>query len=366
VKKVTICVGTRPNFIKVTQFDRCIGNQPNMQYELVHTGQHFDANMSQVFFEELNLKKPDVFLGAKGDSQIEMMADIMVKFERHLIESKPDLVIVPGDVNSSAACALVASRLGIPLAHLESGLRSFDRHMPEEINRILIDDLSDLFFVTEQSGIDNLVNENKPKENIHFVGNTMIDSLVAFESTIEKQDTLSRLESPDEFALVTFHRPSNVDTSEQLSKLVSILTKVSEHIPLIFSIHPRTLNRLKEFDLLLRLEANNRINCVNSLGYLDFMKLLRNAKMVITDSGGIQEETSFLGVPCLTIRDNTERPITLDLGTNTLSELEENYVMNFVRREISKKGDEEAPKIPLWDGLATKRIVDILSDYLER
>lgn len=363
MKKITICVGTRPNFIKVTQFERYLSNRSDVTFELVHTGQHFDHNMSEVFFNELQLKKPDIYLNAKGDTQIEMMADIMSKFESYLHESKPDLVLVPGDVNSSLACALATSRNGIKLGHLESGLRSFDREMPEEINRILIDDLSDMFFVTEQSGIDNLLSENKPKDAIHFVGNTMIDSLVAFQAKIDERSILKDMEHITDYAMLTFHRPSNVDTVEQLEKLTGIIHQISNQMHLIFSVHPRTMKNLKKFNLLEALQNNTNISLLDSLGYLDFIHLVKNAQFVLTDSGGIQEETSFMNVPCLTVRENTERPITITTGTNTLVSLDASVIEQKVRA-ILNEPSRDPVSIPLWDGNATQRIVDIATSNL--
>jgi UDP-N-acetylglucosamine 2-epimerase (non-hydrolysing) len=360
LKKITICVGTRPNFIKVTQFEKYLSNRSDVTFELVHTGQHFDHNMSEVFFNELQLKKPDVYLDAKGNTQIEMMADIMCKFEAYLHESKPDLVLVPGDVNSSLACAIATSRNGIKLGHLESGLRSFDRAMPEEINRILIDDLSDLFFVTEQSGIDNLLAENKSKDAIHFVGNTMIDSLVAFQDKIDERTILNEMTDVSSYAMLTFHRPSNVDTVDQLKKLTDILLQISKQIHLVFSVHPRTMKNLKKFNLLSSLEENTDITLLNSLGYLDFIHLVKNARFVLTDSGGIQEETSYMNVPCLTVRENTERPVTIEVGTNSLVPLDVSVIEQEVQK-IMNTSKVDPVSIPLWDGNATGRIVDVIT-----
>lgn len=362
MKKITICVGTRPNFIKVTQFDRFIADYPELEMELVHTGQHFDQNMSQVFFDELGLRKPDIYLDAQGGSQIEMMADIMVKFEKHLVDSQPDLVLVPGDVNSSLVCALVASRLNIPIGHIESGLRSFDRAMPEEINRILIDDLSDLYFVTEQSGLDHLKTEGKSQDKIHFVGNTMIDSLVAFTREIDDSTIRERLGIEGEYALLTFHRPSNVDQEDTLTKLIETISEVSDKIQLVFSVHPRTKKKMESFGLMDMIEGKN-ILITESMGYLDFMHLVKNARFVLTDSGGIQEETTYLGVPCLTVRDNTERPITLTKGTNKLLSLDKALIISEVK-QILGSDPQDVPSIPYWDGEATKRIVDVIRDYL--
>ena len=358
MKKILICVGTRPNFIKVTRFKK-LASKYNLEIKLLHTGQHFDHLMSKVFFDELDLEKPDIFLNAKGDSQIEMMADIMVKFEKELKIHSPDIVLVPGDVNSSLACAIVTSRNGILLGHIESGLRSMDKSMPEEINRILIDDLSDLFFVTEESGIRHLKNENKKEENIYFVGNTMIDSLVNFKSVIEKSEIVIKLNCPKDFGLMTFHRPSNVDNLETLKELVDTISKCCSYFTMVFPIHPRTKKSLIKNNLWKSVESIDGLIITESLGYLDFMNLVTQSKIVITDSGGIQEETCYLQIPCLTVRENTERPITIDMGTNELIELNSSKIYE---RFISKLKNNEEGSIPeLWDGHSTERILDVIS-----
>ena len=359
MKKILICVGTRPNFIKVTQFKK-LGPEFNLDISLLHTGQHFDHQMSQVFFDELKLDKPDIYLDAQGNTQIEMMADIMCKFEKELLNLNPDLVLVPGDVNSSLACAIVASRNGYKVGHIESGLRSFDRDMPEEINRILIDDLSDLFFITEQSGMDHLLNEGKENNKLHFVGNTMIDSLVAFSEPIDASSILNTLNIKDSYGLLTFHRPSNVDNLDTLTELVKTIEKISEELSFIFPIHPRTEKNLMKFGLMERLNSISNIVITKSLGYLDFMKLVKNAKIVITDSGGIQEETTFLQVPCLTVRENTERPITISEGTNQLLPLKHSEILNSFRNSLSKSNKTNTPKY--WDGQSTWRILDIINN----
>lgn len=364
MKRITICVGTRPNFIKITQFERCLMKYPMIQMQLVHTGQHYDQNMSDVFFDELEIKAPDVYLNAVGEDQINIIADIMVKFQAYLTEFNPDLVIVPGDVNSTLACALVANRNNIPVAHLESGLRSFDRSMPEEINRILVDDLSELFFVTESSGVKNLEAEGKHMNQVHFVGNTMIDALVANLPKIDERSILKQLGVDAPFGLLTFHRPSNVDNKESLAVLVETIQEVSNHIQLIFSVHPRTKLQLKTFDLYNQLEENGQICLVQSLGYLDFIHLVKHATFVLTDSGGIQEETTFLGVPCLTVRENTERPITITEGTNKLLHLDKQTILKDVDEVLKQDANKQPPSIELWDGHATERICDVIHDFL--
>ena len=358
MKKILICVGTRPNFIKVTRFKK-LASKYNLEIKLLHTGQHFDYQMSKVFFDELKLDKPDIYLDAQGSSQIEIMADIMVKFEKELKNYNPDVVLVPGDVNSSTACALVASRNGIKIGHIESGLRSFDREMPEEINRILIDNLSDYFFITEQSGIDHLISEGKEKHKIHMVGNTMIDSLVNFSSSIEKSSVLSEINCPNEFGLMTFHRPSNVDDKENLKELVSTIESCCNHLPMVLPLHPRTKKSLIKHDLWNKFNGIKNLIFTDSLGYLDFMKLVTNSKIVITDSGGIQEETTFLQIPCITVRENTERPITITMGNNELIKLDSDQIS---KRMIDKLENNKKGIIPpFWDGHATERILEILS-----
>ena len=356
--KILICVGTRPNFIKVTQFKR-LTSDFNVEVKLLHTGQHFDHNMSQVFFQELQLDQPDIYLNAKGVSQVEMMANIMVKFEKELNKVNPDIVLVPGDVNSSVACALVASRNGFNIGHIESGLRSFDKSMPEEINRILIDDLSDYYFVTEQSGIDHLINEGKDQNKIHFVGNTMIDSLISFEDKINESKILNALNISQDYGLMTFHRPSNVDQKETLIELVKTIQTCSKEISLIFPVHPRTEKNLKHYGLWKGMREIPNLIITSSLGYLDFMKLVKNAKVIITDSGGIQEETTFLQIPCLTIRENTERPITIIEGTNELLSLDHVLIEKKLTSILNGSIKSSIPK--LWDGKATHRILEVLA-----
>jgi UDP-N-acetylglucosamine 2-epimerase (non-hydrolysing) len=359
MKKILICVGTRPNFIKVTQFKK-LGPEFNLDISLLHTGQHFDHQMSQVFFDELKLDKPDIYLDAQGNTQIEMMADIMCKFEKELLNLNPDFVLVPGDVNSSLACAIVASRNGYKVGHIESGLRSFDRDMPEEINRILIDDISDLFFITEQSGIDHLLNEGKENNKLHFVGNTMIDSLCAFSEHIDASSILNTLNIKDSYGLLTFHRPSNVDNLKSLTELVMTIEKISEELTFVFPIHPRTEKNLMKFGLMERVKNISNLVITKSLGYLDFMNLVKNANIVITDSGGIQEETTFLQIPCLTVRENTERPITISEGTNQLLPLNQSEILNSFRNSLSKSNKTNTPKY--WDGKSTWRILNAINN----
>lgn len=365
MKTVLTCVGTRPNFIKITQLPRLFSNLKGFRHLLLHTGQHFDQSMSQVFFDELQLPKPDIYLGATGKTQIQLISVILRKLEPILEELKPDLVLVPGDVNSSMACALAANRAEIPIGHIESGLRSFDRTMPEEINRIIIDDLSDLFLVTEQSGHQHLLAENKDEKKIHFVGNTMIDTLIGFQEKIHQVDPLKRLHLNVEsyYGLVTFHRPSNVDQVDSLQQIVDLLKSLTQKLPIVFPVHPRTEKSLRKFQLWDTLSQLSNLYLTPSLGYLDFMHLIQNAKAVVTDSGGIQEETTYLGVPCLTVRPNTERPSTVELGTNTLVELGHPMILKLVD-QILDEDYKRGTVPPLWDGKASERLVEVIKAFL--
>lgn len=360
MKKVLTCVGTRPNLIKITQLERCFRDYP-IEYKLLHTGQHYDYNMNDIFFQQLGVKAPDVFLNINQGSQITVIAQIMQKFEEFVLEYKPDLVMVPGDVNSSLACALVASRNNIPLAHIESGLRSFDKTMPEEVNRLLIDAITDLFFVTEPSGLKHLKEQGHDEKAIRYVGNTMIDSLVAFTPLIDQSDVRQRL-GADDYYLVTFHRPVNVDKPDNLKIVADILTELSKTRKVVFPIHPRTRKRFHEFGYQQAIE-NNRIIITEPLGYLDFISLAKNAHAVITDSGGVQEETTFLGIPCITLRQSTERPVTVTEGTNTMCQLDANAIapiLASINNGTYKKG-----RIPqYWDGRASERIAKEVNDFL--
>ena len=362
-KKILIIVGTRPNFIKVTRFKELIRSYPQLQVEIVHTGQHWDRNMSEVFFEEFGLK-PDYMLSASAHSVVDQFSSMMSKLSELILEiGKPDLMIVPGDVNSTLASALVANKMGIPLAHLESGLRSFDREMPEEINRLLTDEISDYFFVTEQSGLDHLAEEKKHGE-VFFVGNTMIDTLVHFEPQILKSAIRQQLGIQDKpFILVTLHRPSNVDSPEGQVKIMRLFAELSKKYTIVFPIHPRTRKNFEAADKVAQWLENGNLHLLDPLGYFDFQSLVKHAELILTDSGGIQEESTYRQVPCLTLRENTERPITVDLGTNTLVPFDEALILSLidqVHEGTYKKG--EIP--PLWDGKATERILAAISKIL--
>lgn len=363
-KKVGIVVGTRPNFIKITQFEKAFADYGELfEFKLIHTGQHYDANMSDVFFEQFKLRKPDVFIETKGLSPVVQIGEIISQLGVLLEEWQPDILITPGDVNSTLAAAIAANKTGTRLAHLESGLRSFDRSMPEEINRLLTDEITDEYFVTEQSGLDHLETE-KAAGRVHFVGNTMIDTLVAFDDEIQKSIVLNDYGLVSgEFVLMTMHRPGNVDTKENLLKLLQILSHATQNYSIVFPIHPRTRKSLESHGLMNEVESNSKIILTPPLDYFAFQKLTAECKFVLTDSGGIQEETTFRQVPCLTLRPNTERPSTIDVGTNTLVPFDPEIVTSYIDQITD--GTYKTGVIPLlWDGQSTKRIVKILSDIL--
>lgn len=374
--------GARPNFMKLAAIARAVAeyNTSNASegrtiiHRIVHTGQHYDQKMSEGFFDDLGIPKPDINLEVGSGSHAVQTAEIMKRFEPVLLAEQPDVLLVVGDVNSTIACTLVASKIeygkssaGLPpsrkrpvIVHVEAGLRSFDRDMPEEINRILTDAISDLLFITEQSGEDNLLHEGVAPEKIHFVGNVMIDTLrhhleKAGQSTIRKNLGIN-----EPYALVTLHRPSNVDRLDTLQPLLHCLYEISHSIRLVFPLHPRTRNNMDQFGLLAKLLDNPRITVAEPLGYLDFLNLIQGSTLVITDSGGIQEETTVLGIPCITLRQNTERPVTVTEGTNYLIGTDPQKIMRTVGDVLagsSKKG--AVPKY--WDGQAGKRIVNILA-----
>lgn len=348
-------VGARPNFMKISPIMREMANHPDkFEQLLVHTGQHYDANMSQVFFDELDLSQPDINLNVGSGTHAWQTAKIMQRFEPILIDYKPDWVVVPGDVNSTVACALVATKLGIKVAHIEAGLRSFDRSMPEEINRIITDQISDMLFTPSRDADENLLREGIIPGKIHFVGNVMIDTLVRLLPKAEIHwPSLLKQYKLDRYILVTLHRPSNVDVPETLAEIMSALLEISRQIPVLFPVHPRTRSRISELSLLC---DNSSITLVEPLGYLDFLALQIHATMLLTDSGGIQEETTYLGIPCLTARPNTERPVTITNGTNRLVKNKKGSIISAVHDvlQISAKRKSEPE---LWDGMAASRIV---------
>lgn len=352
-----ICVaGARPNFMKIAPLIRELRNHP-IRPILVHTGQHYDDAMSGQFFRDLDIAPPDHFMGVGSGSHAQQTAAIMTGFEPIVVKEAPDAVVVVGDVNSTVACALVAAKLNIPTVHVEAGLRSFDRTMPEEINRVVTDALAELLLVTEESGKRNLLAEGVPEGRIVMVGNLMIDTLRFNLAKAETSAIQKRLETPPKYGVVTLHRPANVDDSEQLKKILSALETIAEEIPLYFPVHPRTRATVDKIGL----QSNSRIRMSEPLGYLDFLGLMSGSAVVLTDSGGIQEETTALGIPCLTIRENTERPITIELGTNLLAGLTRESILSAWNQSKSSPKQGRVP--PLWDGHAAGRCADALLQF---
>lgn len=406
--KIMTIVGARPNFMKAAPIIAAIDEQNRrtveglaagcespraiIEHVLVHTGQHYEEVMSGTFFNDLNLPKPNIYLGANSGSHAAQTAEIMKKFEDVLLSEKPEFLIVVGDVNSTLACALVAAKISFDkagtrplIAHVEAGLRSFDRAMPEEVNRIVTDHVSDLLFVTEESGVQNLRNEGIPEGKIHFVGNTMIDSLLLFRDKAESCTILEELglrvkngnngakHGIARYALLTLHRPSNVDDPDSFQNILAGLADLAVDCPIIFPVHPRTRKRIEEFGLDIPSETKTSLNGGNGnhskndrkgiiltdpQGYLAFLCLMKHATIVVTDSGGIQEETTCLGVPCVTVRENTERPVTVECGTNIVAGTEKSKIKDAIRRQLARKGGTSVPEN--WDGHAASRIVEIL------
>ncbi len=363
MRKVLIVVGTRPNFIKVTRFKKVAAERATIDVRIVHTGQHYSANMADVFFEQFGLV-PDLFLNIGAGSANAQMAAIMTGLEPVIAAEKPDLVMVVGDVNSTFAAALTANKMGVRIGHLESGLRSFDRSMPEEHNRILTDQLTDYFFITEQSGLDNLRKEGRPEAALHFVGNTMIDTLVAFEPQVQASPVLKELGLGDSgHVLMTIHRPATVDVPERLSELLDLIADVARMRKVVFPIHPRTVKNIAAFGLKAKVDAIPGLVLTEPLDYFAFQKLVASCAFILTDSGGIQEESTFRRVPCLTLRPNTERPITVTLGSNELVPLDMDAVREAIAR-IENGTFRNGNVPPLWDGHATERIMDVLERVL--
>lgn len=359
--RIVNVVGARPNFMKIAPLMEAYKAHPGIQPVLVHTGQHYDERMSDLFFRQLGIPKPDINLGISSGSHAVQTADIMKAFELVVLENTPDAVLVVGDVTSTVACGLVAVKLGIRLIHVEAGLRSGDRSMPEEINRVVVDAISDLLFVTEQSGVDNLQREGVPAERVFLVGNVMIDTLLKNRAKADQSTILTDLGiAPGSYAVLTLHRPSNVDDPAVFGRLLDALEVVQKDLPIIFPIHPRTRNNLAKGQLGGRVEAMKNLRMIDPAGYLDFLKLTANAKLVLTDSGGIQEETTILKVPCLTLRENTERPITCQVGSNYLVGTQPENILAAYHEVMSGQGPQ--PQVPpLWDGKAAERIAEILA-----
>jgi len=362
--RVLCIVGARPNFMKIAPLMRVFRSMPErVTAMLVHTGQHYDEAMKDAFFRQLKIPEPDIDLGVGSGTHAQQTAEIMRRFEPVVDEAAPGAVLVVGDVNSTIACALVASKKGIPVIHVEAGLRSWDRKMPEEINRVLTDQISDLLFTTEPDGAANLQREGVATERVHFVGNVMIDTLLANrERAVPAETSLAAIADFDgdvsSFGLLTMHRPSNVDDPVVLRRLVETLTDLSQRLPLIFPIHPRTRARIIDAGLDQVL-ANSRITLTEPLGYLELLGLMSKARLVLTDSGGLQEETTALGIPCITLRENTERPITVDRGTNTIVGTDPAKIRACFDDAMDTGG--KSGRIPeLWDGKAAQRIAEVL------
>jgi UDP-N-acetylglucosamine 2-epimerase (non-hydrolysing) len=375
--KLLIVVGARPNFMKAAPILKAVREFNGIRAGwaeavipvVVHTGQHYDARMSEAFFTDLDLPAADVFLGAGSGSHAEQTAEIMHRFEPVLIREKPQALMVVGDVNSTLACALVAAKLPASarplIAHVEAGLRSFDRAMPEEINRILTDQLSDLLFTTEQKARRNLLSEGIPPGRIHFVGNTMIDSLFEYQAKAENSRSLAHLAlQPRQYALLTLHRPGSVDEKASFTEILEGLTELASSYRVVFPVHPRTGKQISSLglDSYFQLRQGRGIQLVPPQGYLDFLCLMKHSRLVVTDSGGIQEETTALGVPCVTVRENTERPVTVEIGTNVLAGVSRRGIQQTVQSQLVSRMSNRIPE--LWDGRASARIVGILAEKL--
>ena len=362
--KIVNIVGARPNFMKIAPLMAAYRRHPSIEPLLVHTGQHYDERMSALFFDQLGIPQPDINLEVGSGSHAQQTAEIMKAIEPVLLQHAPRAVLVVGDVNSTIACGLVAVKLGIRLVHVEAGLRSRDRTMPEEINRVLTDAISDLLFCTEQSGVDNLLAEGVEPERVFLVGNVMIDTLLRHREQAERSPVLEQLGlAPRSYAVLTLHRPSNVDDPATFSRIVDALAAIERELTIVFPVHPRTRRILDATPLGRRLAGMAAVSRIDPLGFLDFLKLTSSARVVLTDSGGIQEETTILGVPCLTLRENTERPVTVDLGGNRLVGTDTARILDGFRAVMSEPAARRAQP-PLWDGSAATRIVDILEEKL--
>lgn len=362
---IHLIAGARPNFMKIAPVLRAAAaHDERLSCRIVHTGQHYDRAMSEVFFEELGIPTPDHHLGCGGGSHAEQTARIMVAYEKLCLDERPDLVLVVGDVNSTLACAIVAKKLQIRVAHVEAGLRSGDRAMPEEINRLVTDAISDLFFVTEPAGVEHLRREGHAEEKIHHVGHVMVDNVIYQRDKLEREplsggDSVAIKARHPSYGVVTLHRPSNVDDPEVLERLMAALSRISETLSLVFPVHPRTRANLGKFGI----DPGPHITLVDPMGYMDFLNLWKDAALVLTDSGGLQEETTALQVPCLTLRENTERPITIEQGTNLLVGTDPGEIER-AAAEVLAGGGKAGRRPELWDGRASERILEVLIDCL--
>ena len=358
--KIINVASARPNFMKVAPLLEEYKNHDEIEAQLLHTGQHYDYEMSKIFFDELGIPEPDFHLGVGSGTHAEQTAKVMIEFEKVLLKEQPDWVVVVGDVNPTMACTIVANKMGIKVAHVEAGLRSYDRNMPEEINRVLTDSIADLLLTPSIDGNMNLKKEGIADEKIKFVGNIMIDTLFNMRKRSGESTILGDLGiSKKEYMLVTLHRPSNVDQEETLVNFVDILEKTSQDLPMVWPVHPRSKNNAEKFELWDKLQSIDNLHLLEPVGYLDNVSLMNNARLVLTDSGGIQEETTALGVPCLTARENTERPITITEGTNTLVGTDPEVILDHIEKHLQNgvAGNKDLPKPLYWDGNTAKRIV---------
>jgi len=365
MKQIYLVAGARPNFMKIAPIVRALKQHGMPRYKIIHTGQHYDREMNDVFFEELGIPAPDVFMGAGGGSHAEQTAKIMLGFEQLCMAERPDAVLVVGDVNSTLACSIVAKKMCIPVAHVEAGLRSGDMSMPEEINRMVTDAITDWFFVTEPSGVKHLLHEGHDPKQVHYVGHVMVDNVLYQRDKLEQVDPTGfdthvfKTRHAKGYGVVTLHRPSNVDNAETFRGIASALRSIAENLPLIFPVHPRTRANLAKFSI----DLGTNVTLTGPLAYMEFLNLWKDSAVVITDSGGLQEETTALGVPCLTLRENTERPITVEEGTNVLVGVNSQSIIN-AYAALGSRSHHKGRRPELWDGKAAERIVEILSREL--
>jgi UDP-N-acetylglucosamine 2-epimerase (non-hydrolysing) len=367
---IYLVAGARPNFMKIAPIVRALQAQQLLTYKIIHTGQHYDREMNDVFFEELGIPQPDVFMGAGGGSHAQQTAKIMVGFEELCMQERPAAVLVVGDVNSTLACSIVAKKLNIPVAHVEAGLRSGDMAMPEEINRLVTDSISDWFFVTEPAALEHLRREGKQEDAIHYVGHVMVDNVLYQADKLDHTDTSSfetsawkaeRKAAGQRYGVVTLHRPSNVDDAANFTRIAGALKEIAAELPLIFPVHPRTRANLEKFGI----DLGANITLAGPQAYMAFLNLWKDAAVVLTDSGGLQEETTALGVPCVTIRENTERPVTVDEGSNVLAGTDPAAILREARKILRGEG-KQGRRPHLWDGRAAERIVAVLANELSK
>jgi UDP-N-acetylglucosamine 2-epimerase (non-hydrolysing) len=368
--QIYLVAGARPNFMKIAPIVRALQSQEKLTYKIIHTGQHYDREMNEVFFEELGIPEPDVCMAAGGGTHAQQTAKIMLGFEELCMSRRPDAVLVVGDVNSTLACSIVAKKLNIPVAHVEAGLRSFDMAMPEEINRLVTDSISDWFFVTEPSAVEHLRREGKKPDCIHYVGHVMVDNVLYQAAKLEQADTSGfetsaykqeRERAGQRYGVVTLHRPSNVDDAATFIRIAAALKDIAVDLPLIFPVHPRTRANLDKFGI----DLGPNILLAGPQAYMAFLNLWKDAAVVLTDSGGLQEETTALGVPCVTIRENTERPVTVDEGSNVLAGTDPAAIVRETRKILRGEG-KQGRRPALWDGQAAQRIVGVLARELSK